>query len=335
MNLKPRYLGLKLKHPIIASASALTANIDGIRRVADAGAAAVVMESVYEEQVFAEELSHAVLTDMGTETQGEAAGYFPELPEDYPGVLDAHLETLRLAADTAGVPIIASLNGSTPEGWVDFAVQLEQAGASAIELNVYRVPADPNESSASVEASYLDIVRSVTSSVKVPVSVNLSRYFSSPGNVALKLVEAGASGLVLFNRFYEPDIDLVSLTARSELQLSAPHEISHPLMWVALLAGQLDASLAASSGVETHEEVVKYLLVGADAVMTTSSLLRHGPEHLGELVSGLEAWMESRGFESVGDLRGRLSVSRRLADPAAFFRAQYFETLTKDWAAAP
>ena len=334
MDLKTRYLGLDLAHPIIASASRLTANIDGIRRIADAGAAAIVMASVYEEQVNAEDLSHAFLTDMGSETQGEATGYFPEPPDGQSGFLDAHLKTLSLAAESAGVPIIASLNGSSPEGWSEFAALLEQAGASAIDLNIYRVPVDPAEDSASVEAGYLDIVRAVRASVQVPISVNLSRYFSAPGNMAMKLVEAGADGLVLFNRFYEPDIDLELLTPTSELRLSEAHEIRQPLMWVALLSGRLDASLAASGGVESHEEVAKYLLVGADVVGTTSSLLRHGPAHLSELLGGLEAWMASRGFDSIDDMRGRLAVSRRLADPAAFFRAQYFETLTRDLAAA-
>ena len=238
---------------------------------------------------------------------------------------------MRLASETSGVPIIGSLNGATREGWGDYAVQIEQAGADAIELNVYRVPADPLETSEAVEASYVEILRSVKERVSIPVSVKLGPYFSSPGNVAMKLVEAGADGLVMFSRFYEPDIDLASLTARPDLKLSEPYEIRLPLMWTGLLSDKLGTSLAANSGVETYEEVVKYLLVGADAVMTASSLLRHGAWHIGTLVTGLREWMESRGFESVDQLKGRLCVSRSHPDPGAFMRAQYYEILTQDW----
>ena len=288
MDLSTNYLGLELQHPIVASASPLTATIDGIRRLADAGAAAIVMASVYEEEVVAEELRQFHLMEQGADTQAEAAGYFPEYPDTHLGVLEGHLETLRLAAERAGVPIIASLNGATHEGWIDFAAKLEQAGADAIELNVYRVPADPTETGAAVEQGYLDILRAVKQQVGIPVSVKLGPYFSSPGNMAVRLVEAGADGVVLFSRFYEPDIDLGSLTAKRDLQLSDPDEIRLPLMWTALLSDKLDVSIAASSGVETFEEVVKYLLVGADVVMSASALLRHGPEHIGTLVDGLQ-----------------------------------------------
>ncbi len=334
MDLTTKYLGLELRHPIVASASPLTASIDGIRRLAEAGAAAIVMTSIYEEQVVAQELQQFALLVEGAGTHGEVTeetGYFPELPDANLGVLGAHLEVIRLASETVGVPIIGSLNGATREGWGDYAAKLEQAGADAIELNVYRIPADPLETSEAVEASYVEILRSVKERVHVPVSVKLGPYFSSPGNMAMKLVEAGADGLVMFSRFYEPDIDLTTLTARPDLNLSEPYEIRLPLMWTALLSDKLGTSLAANSGVETYEEVVKYLLVGADAVMTTSSLLRHGPEYIGALVKGLSAWMRSRGFESVDQLKGRLCVSRIHADPGAFMRAQYYEILTQDW----
>ena len=334
MDLTTKYLGLELQHPIVASASPQTGGIDGIRRLADAGAAAIVMTSVYEEQITAEELQQFALLEEGAGTHGEVTeetGYFPELPDTDLGVLGAHLETIRLATETAGIPIIASLNGTTREGWMDYAVQLEQAGANAIELNVYRVPADPLETGDEVETSYVEILRAVKERVSIPVSVKLGPYFSSPGNMAMKLVKAGADGLVLFSRYYEPDIDLSSLTAKPDLKLSEPFEIRLPLMWTALLAERLGASIAANSGVNTHEEVVKFLLVGADVVMTTSSLLRHGPAHFGTLVKGLHEWMESRGFESVDQIRGRLCLSRHQADPAAFMRAHYYDTLTQEW----
>ncbi len=329
MDLTTRFLGLELKHPIVAAATPRNAGIDDIRKLADAGAAAVVMAPVYEEQVTAEELLQVALFETGAETQAEATGYFPEHSHAHLGVLEAHLETLRLASESAGIPIIASLNGSSREGWVDIAVRLRQAGASAIELNIYRVPAQLEEAGEAVEQSYLEILRDVKAEVRLPVSVKLGPYFSSPGNMAKKLVEAGADGLALFSRFYEPDIDLASLTPTSDLELSTPYEMRLPLMWIALLAGRIDGSLAASTGVWSHEEVVKYLLVGADVVMAASSLLKHGPDHMGTLLNGLRQWMSDRGFDSIDDLRGRLAVSRRHADPAAFMRAHYYEIVTR------
>jgi len=334
MNLNTRYLGLELEHPVVASPSPLTRDIDGIRRVADAGAAAVVMASVFEEEVVAEELRQDMLLEEGAETQGEAFGYFPEMPSGRPNLLDSHLETLRLAADTAGVPVIASLNGTSSEGWIGFATLLQQAGASAIELNVHRVPSDPFETSGNVEAGYLEIVRAVRERVTIPVAVKLGPYFSSPGNMAMRLVAGGADGLVIFGRYYEPDIDLQSLTVRSDLELSTSRQMRLPLLWTALLAGKINCSLAAGSGVETYEEVVKFLLAGADAVMTSSSLLRHGANHVRTLINGLETWMSSRGFSSVAELRGRMSAARRLADPAAFLRAQYVQGVAGPLAAA-
>lgn len=298
MDLRTRYLGLELKHPIVASASPLTADIDGICRLLDAGAAAVVMASVFEEQVAADS-----------------------------GVLEEGLATLRQASERGDVPIIASLNGETRARWVDFAKQLEEAGASAIELDLYRVPADPNETGQALEQSYVDILRAVKAKVQVPVAVKLSPYFSSPGNMAKQLVEAGADGLVLFNRFYEGDIDLASLLVKPDFQLSTPYDIQLPLMWISLLSGRLDTSLAATSGVWTYREVAKYLMVGADAVMTTSALLKNGPQHIGTLVSGLREWMESRGFGSIGDFKGRFAAAH-LADPSAFMHAHYSDILT-------
>ncbi len=329
MDLTTRFMGLELKHPIVAAATPRNAGIDDIRRLADAGAAAVVMAPVYEEQVTAEELLQVALFEAGADTQAEASGYFPEYSHAHLGVLEAHLETLRLASENAGVPIIASLNGSSREGWVDMALRLAQAGASAVELNIYRVPADPSETGEAVEESYLEILRDVKARVRLPVSVKLGPFFSAPGNMATKLVAAGADGLVLFSRFYEPDIDLASLTATSDLALSTPYEMRLSLMWTALLAGQIDGALAASTGVWTHAEVVKYLLAGADVVMAASSLLKNGPDHVGVLLNGLREWMADRGFNAIDDLRGRLAVSRRHADPAAFMRAHYYEIVTR------
>ncbi len=298
MDLSTRYLGFDLKHPVVASPSPLTRDIDGINRLLDAGAAAIVMASVFEQQVAADS-----------------------------SVLNERLETLRQASKQDAVPIIASLNGETLTGWVDFAKRLEDAGASAIELDLYHVPADPNETGQALEQGYVDILRAVKAKVQVPVAVKLSPYFSAPANMAKQLVEAGADGLVLFNRFYEGDIDLDSLLVKPDFQLSTPYDIRLPLMWISLLSGLLHASLAATSGVWTYKEVVKYLLVGADAVMTTSSLLKDGPQHIGTLVDGLRQWMESRGLKSVSEFKGRLAAAH-LHDPSAFMHAHYSDILT-------
>ncbi len=326
MDLSTRYLGLSLKHPVVASASPLSRTVDGVRRLEDAGAAAVVMASIYEEQIAAEDAAYSMLIERGSYAQPEAAGYFPQLCS-YAGSLGGHLETVRRAADAVDIPVIASLNGSTREGWIEFARELEEAGASAIELNVYRVPADSNEAGETVERGYIEIVRAVRQVVGLPISVKLGPYFSSPGHMARKLVDAGADGLVLFNRFYEPDIDLATLTLRADLNLSTPYEMRLPMMWIALLRGKLGASLAATTGVDGPDEAVKYLLAGADVVMTTSALLRHGPAHIGAIVRGIEAWLSGRGFASVGDARGCFS-GHRIADPESMVRAQYIKILT-------
>jgi len=326
MDLRSTYLGLELDHPIVASASPLSRDFDGIRRLEDAGAAAIVMPSVYEEEIEAEDAAFATLMERGSLAQPEAANYFPNASWSV-GSLEGRLETVRRAGEACAVPIIASLNGSTPAGWVEFAHELEAAGAAAIELNLYAVPSDTTASGEAVEQRWLETVRSVRNAVALPLAVKLGPWLSSPGHFAAKLVEAGADGLVIFNRFYEPDIDLATLLPKHDLQLSQPYEIRQPLLWIALLARRTTASLAATSGVETQEEVVKYLLGGADVVMTTSSLLRHGPEHIGILRRGLEEWMAGRGFATIGDLRGRLAASR-LANPEAYMRAQYIQILT-------
>lgn len=327
MKLSTQYLGLSLAHPMIASASPLSRDLDGIRRLEDAGAAAVVMPSIYEEEIEAEDDAYVALVEQGSWTQPETPGYFPSMGAFRKGGLAARLETLRRAAEACAIPVIASLNGSTPSGWTSFAHEVEQAGAAAIELNLYRVPADPNESGAAVEQAWLDTVRAVTQAVAIPVAVKLGPWLSSPGHLALGIAEAGARGLVLFNRFYQPDIDLATLAPKPSLELSSPYEIRQALLWIALLAGRIDASLAATGGVTTSDEVVKYLLAGADVVMTTSSLLRHGPGHIGALRDGLAAWMESRGFDDLTGLRGRLAAPY-LHDREALVRAQYISILT-------
>ncbi len=328
MKLATTYLGLELDHPIVASASPLSREFDGIRRLEDAGAAAVVMPSIYEEEILAEDTAFTELVEQGIQTQPEAAGgYFPELTAFRVGGLEARVETLRRAVDSCSIPIIASLNGATPKGWTSFAHDLEQAGAAAIELNLYSVPTDAKESAADVEQRWIDTVRAVCLAVSVPVAVKLGPWLSSPAHHCTEIAAAGAKGLVLFNRFYQPDIDLTTLAPTPSLELSHPYEIRQALLWISLLSGRIGASLAATGGVETASEVVKYLLAGADVVMTASSLLRHGPEHIGVLRRDLESWMGGRGFDDIDQMRGRLAAAF-LHNREGLVRSQYINVLT-------
>jgi dihydroorotate dehydrogenase (fumarate) len=327
MSLATRYLGLHLAHPIVAAASPLTATLDGMRRLEDAGAAAVVMASLYEEQIRAEDTAYALYTEHGSNSQPEATSYFPELA-DYDNGVSGHLETLQRASDALDVPVIASLNGTTAEGWVGHARALEQAGAAAIELNIYSVPVDPAVSGSEVERRTLEVVRQVAATVQIPVAIKLMPYCSSMPHMAAELVRAGADGLVLFNRFYAPDVDLVTLRVTRSLPLSTSAELPLSLVWIALLSRRVACSLAASRGVETEAEVVKYLLAGADVVMTASALLRNGPQHIATMRGGLECWLQANGFDSVDAIRG-LKDATHVEHVDALLRAQYVASLTE------
>ena len=325
-NLASRYLGLDLAHPIIASASPLTATFDGMRRLEDAKAAAVVMASLYEEQIRAEDTNYAVLTEYTADSQAEAATFFPELP-DYRYGVSGHLDTLRRAAEALDIPVIASLNGISNEGWLDYAVLLEQAGAAALELNLFILPTDLAVSGQDIEQRYLDIVRHVKAKVKIPVAVKLPPFFSATGNFVAQLETIGTNGVVLFNRFFRPDFDLDTLSIKREVALSTPADIHLPLSWIALLSPHLKLSLAAGTGVDSHAEVVKFLFAGADAVTTASALLRHGPEHMTALVDGLRRWLSESAFASVAEMRGRLDGTH--VDRAdMYLRTQYLRTLS-------
>jgi dihydroorotate dehydrogenase (fumarate) len=327
MSLATRYLGLQLAHPLVAAASPLTATLDGMRRLEDAGAAAVVMASLYEEQIRAEDLAYALYTEHGSNSQAEAGSYFPELP-DYDSGVSGHLETLQLASNALDIPVIASLNGTTSEGWIGHARALEQAGAAASELTVYSVPLDLAVSGAEIERRTLEIVRHVAATVQIPVSIKLAPYFSSMPHIAAELVRAGAKGLVLFNRFYAPDIDLATLRVTRSLPLSTAAELPLSLVWIALLSRRVECSLAASRGVETDVEVIKYLLVGADVVMTASALLLHGVQHIATMREGLERWLGTNGFDSVDAIRG-LKDATHVEDVDELLRAQYVAALTE------
>jgi len=325
-NLASQYLGLELVHPIIASASPLTATFDGMRRLEDSRAAAVVMASLYEEQIRADDTRYTLLTEYTADSNAEAATFFPQLP-DYRHGVSGHLETLRRAAEALDIPVIASLNGISDDGWLDYAVQLEQAGAAALELNLYLLPTDLAVSGRDIEQRYLNIVRHVKAKVSIPVTVKLPPFFSAAGNFVAQLESIGADGVVLFNRLYRPDLDLEMLSVKRELALSTPPEISLPLTWIALLSRRLNLSLAAGTGVDSHVEVVKFLLAGADVVTTASALLRHGAGHMAALVDGLGDWLSQNAFASVTEIRGRLDATH--VDRAdLFLRTQYLRTLS-------
>jgi dihydroorotate dehydrogenase (fumarate) len=325
MDLTTRYLGLVLKNPLVASASPMTSDLGNLRRLEDYGAAAVVLPSIFEEQIEAEEAETERLTTFRGESFSEGLSYFPAAV-NYTTGPQVYLENLRRARAAVDIPVIASLNGISRSGWCGYARMVEKAGANAIELNLYFVPSDLSLDGAEVEKLYLEVVRSIKSAVSIPLAVKLSPYFSAPGRMAMLLAEAGADGLVLFNRFYQPDIDLTGLRLKRDIELSRPAEIRLSLLWIGVLAGNIRASLAASSGVDSVEEVVKYLLVGADVVMTTAALLRHGLEHMATLVADLGDWLAARDMESVAGIRGRMSRGA-LGDPTAFDRANYIQIL--------
>ena len=325
MDLSTRYLGLALRNPLVASASPLSNTLDGVRRLADAGVGAVVLYSLFEEQLRQEAERNARLADAGTDSFAESLSYFPSGADSDPGP-SRYLSLLERAAAAVDVPVIGSLNGVTPGGWTSYARAIQDAGAAAIELNIYYIPGDPRITGREVEERHIDILHRVKDAVTVPVAVKLSPYFSSTGEIALRLDEAGADGLVLFNRFLQPDIDPETLAVVPVVDLSSPAEARLPRTWISILRGQVHASLAATTGVEGPADVVKYLLAGADVVMTASALIRHGPGHAAVLLDGLSAWMTRKGYASVADMRGLLAGPAG-ANQAAYERAGYVRAL--------
>ncbi|MCW3159057.1 dihydroorotate dehydrogenase-like protein [Micropruina sonneratiae] len=326
MDLHTDYLGLALRSPLVASAGPLSTGVDGVRELAGAGVGAVVLYSLFEEQVRAEQARDAALEEQHDESFAEALSYFPGVDDTERGVADAYLRHLEASASAVDVPVIASLNGASMGGWTAIARQLADAGAAALELNIYFVPGDLTMSGEAVEQRHVDIVSAVCESVRLPVAVKLSPYFSSPGNLALRLVEAGASGLVLFNRFLQPEVDVEVMAVRPSVALSSRFEGRLPRTWIAALSRHTDASLAASSGVEEASDLVRYLLVGADVVMSTSALVRHGAGYAAVLLEGLAEWMSRRGFHSLDDFRGLLAVPTD-ADGTSQARAGYVAAL--------
>lgn len=327
MDLTTTYMGLKLKNPIVPSAGPLTAKIDSIKQLAEAGAAAVVLHSLFEEQIRHEihELDHHLT--QGTESFAEALNYFPQVDEFRLGP-DEYLDHIRAAKKAVNIPVIASLNGVSTGGWMDLAHQMEQAGADALELNVYYVAADVDLTPAEVEQRYVDVLKTVKSKVKIPVAMKIGAYFTAVGHTIKRLADAGADGLVLFNRFYQPDIDLETLEVLPDLELSTTHEMRLPLRWIAITRPHVKCSLAATTGVSTGEDVIKLVMAGADAVQICSVLLRRGVGTLAEIVKDVRAWGESREYESIAQMKGSMS-QKSCASPAAFERANYMKALTQ------
>jgi dihydroorotate dehydrogenase (fumarate) len=325
MDLATTYLGLRLSNPLVASASPLSYNLDGVRRLADAGVGAIVLFSLFEEQLRQRAVHTARLVDTPAEGFAEASGYFPAVVAADPGPRQ-YLHLVERAAGAVAVPVIASLNGVTPQGWTDYAQAVQDAGAAAIEVNVYYLPGDPHISGREVEQRHLDVLQRVKAAVTIPVAIKLSPYFSSPGEMAQRLDQGGADGLVLFNRFLQPDIDPEQLAVVPHVALSNRTDARLPRTWIALLRGRVRASLAATSGVEDATDVAAYLLAGADVVMTASALLRHGPRYATVLLDGLTSWMTRKGFRTVGEARGMLAVPAN-ADEAAYGRAAYVQAL--------
>jgi dihydroorotate dehydrogenase (fumarate) len=326
VDLGTRYMGLELRSPLVASASPLSGHLETLMRLEDAGAAAVVMQSLFEEQIEHEAMDLHRLLEEWSETYPEALSYLPDL-DDYNMGTGSYLQFVEAARQALGIPVIASLNGSSPGGWLRYARQLQDAGADAIELNVYFVAADPNTSAGEVEARYLDLVTEVRRSISIPLAVKIGPFFSAMANMAVRLVGAGADGLVLFNRFYQPDFDLETLQVVPHLVLSNSNELRLPLRWIAILYGRIGASLAATTGVHTAEDAMKVLLAGADVAMMTSALLINGPGHIRVVEDGMVEWMEAGGYESVSELRGSMS-QQAVPDPSAFERANYMQMLT-------
>ena len=325
-DLTTTYLGLHLKNPLVASASPLSKKVANARRLEDAGAAAIVLYSLFEEQITHEshELDHYL--ERGTHSYAESLSYFPDL-DTYNMGPEPYLEHLYKVKQAVAIPVIGSLNGISTGGWVSYAQRIEQAGADALELNIYYLPTDPDLSSAELEDEYVRLVREVRATVKIPIALKLSPFFTALPHVAKRFVQAGANGLVLFNRFYQPDFDLEALEVVPNVELSTSHEVRLPLRWIALLYGRIEADFALTSGVHTAQDVLKAMMAGASVTMMTSALLQHGMGRLMHILTDMQEWMVEHEYESIQEMKGSMS-QRAVADPAAFERANYMKALS-------
>lgn len=325
MDLSTTYLGLKLKNPVVPSASPLSQTVDGVKSMEDAGASAVVVYSLFEEQISHEsgELDHYL--SYGTESYAEATSYFPET-EDYNMGPYEYLDHIANLKKACSIPIIGSLNGVSQGGWIQYAKSIQDAGADALELNIYYIPTDLNLTGSEIETMYIDTLTEIKKNLKIPVAVKLSPFFSSMANMAKRLDHAGADGLVLFNRFYQPDFDLEKLEVVPNLVLSTNWEMRLPLRWISILYGKIKASLAATSGIHSHQDVIKIMMAGGDVAMVCSELLMNGINRIPQIIDGMKTWMEENEYESIEQMKGSMS-QKAVAEPAAFERANYMKTL--------
>lgn len=325
MKIHTSYMGLNLNSPILVSACTLSEQTDNIVKMEDHGAGAVIMFSLFEEQIRKEEARFKGVMSETSYSFPEALDYFPDL-DDFNVGTDEYMEHIRKAKERVDIPIIGSLNGITNEGWIDYSKQMEQAGADGIEVNIFFIPADIAMSSSEVEHRYLNIITSIKQTVKIPVAVKLNPYFSAMGNMSLRMKNAGADALVLFNRFYQPDFDINELIIKTDLHYSESSEIRLPLLWIALLYGKVQLSLAATTGVQSAIEVIKYILAGADVVMTASSLYKNGIPYLRTMNKELQDWMYMMGFDDINAFKGSMS-QQHISDPTAYERANYIKIL--------
>jgi dihydroorotate dehydrogenase (fumarate) len=326
MNLKTSYLGLELKNPLVVSASPLSEDVEKIQQLENAGASAVVMYSLFEEQITKESLALDHYMEQGTESFAEALSYFPKFGRYSIGA-ETYLEHIRKLKDAVDIPIIASLNGASKGKWIEYAERMEASGADALELNIYYLPTDPDEDAASVESNYLDLIQNVCLAVEIPVAVKLSPFFTSIPNFANQAVNAGAKGLVLFNRFYQPDIDLEELEVVPSLKLSSNGEMLLPMRWISILYGHVNADFALTSGVQSGKDILKAMMVGAKVTMVASEFLRKGTGRASEMLKSIELWMEEHDYESIEQMQGSMS-QKSVANPAAFERANYMRVLS-------
>lgn len=327
MDISTKYLGMTLKSPLVASASPLSESIDNIRRLEDAGIGAIVLYSLFEEQIHLEQEEYNYHTTAGTESFAESLSYFPDI-HDYKTGPELYLEHIANAKKAVNVPIIASLNGSTLGGWVKYAKQMEEAGADAIELNIYSIPTDVDTPGHKVETRFVEILKSVKTSVKIPVALKLSPFFSNMANMAKQFEDAGADALVLFNRFYQPDIDLENYEVQPNILLSQSQSMRLPMRWIAILRDKIKCDFAATSGIHTGTDVIKMLMVGANVAMLCSCLLKYGVSHTTNVLNHMKQWMMEREYNSVAELWGSMS-QKKTQDPSSFERAQYMKAITK------
>jgi len=327
MDLTTKYLGLTLRSPLVASASPLSEEIGNIKKLEDAGIGAIVLYSLFEEQIRLEQEEYNFHTTHGTDAFAESLSYFPEI-DDYKLGPELYLEHIQKAKAAVSVPIIASLNGSSLGGWTSYAKEMENAGADAIELNIYNIPTNGDMTGTQVEQQYVDILKAVKSAVKIPVALKLSPYFSNFSNVAKLFDEAGANALVLFNRFYQPDIDLDEFEVTPNLILSQSNAMRLPMRWIAILKDNIKADLAATSGIHTGTDVIKMMMVGANVAMLCSSLLKHGINHVKNIEDHMKQWMRENDYKSISEMQGSMS-QQKIANPGSFERAQYMKAITK------